>query len=112
MTMATMDFDPRPQSAAPDTANADAQTGTQVQANDGSTVNVSSVNPHYEADTRLMMYFKLFIPAFFSFCVISTCIYKIVSDPNADPALKTVWWSTLTGSASSWLPSAAALKPK
>lgn len=76
---------------------------SQIQANEGSVVNVNSPD---EQDGWTMVFFKLGVPAFFSFMIISLCCYKIVYDEQTTPELRTVYWSSLTATAASWMPSA------
>jgi hypothetical protein len=84
---------------------------SQVNANDGGVVNVNPSADHYDdSDGKVMIYFKLAIPALFSFLIISLCCFKIVYDEQTAPELRAVYWSTLTATATSWLPSAAAIK--
>lgn len=54
-----------------------------------------------------LVYLRLLIPAFFSLLVIGTCSYKIITGSETDASIRTVWWSTLAGTAASWMPSAA-----
>lgn len=39
--------------------------------------------------------------------VICTCIYKIVTSEQEAPEIRTVYWATMTATASAWLPSFA-----
>lgn len=83
----------------------------QVNANDGGVVNVNPTADHYDdSDGKAMIYLKLAIPALFSFMIIGLCCFKIVYDEQTAPELRAVYWSTLTATATSWLPSAAAIK--
>lgn len=83
-----------------------------VNANKGSIVNVNT--PHYaddgDRDGHTLIYLKLAIPAIFSFMIIALCCYKIVNDEQTQPELRAVYWSSLTATATAWLPSAAAIK--
>lgn len=84
---------------------------SQVNANDGGIVNVNPAVDHYDdSDGKAMIYLKLAIPAVFSFMIIALCCFKIIYDEETAPELRTVYWSTLTATATAWLPSAAAIK--
>lgn len=87
------------------------QPQSQVNANEGGIVNVNPSEAHYDdSDGKAMIYIKLAIPALFSFMIIGLCCFKIVYDEQTAPELRAVYWSTLTATATSWLPSAAAIK--
>lgn len=69
--------------------------------------NVGTVNIEKRAipEPIRLMYLRLFIPAFFSLLVMTTAIYKIVSDEQETPELRSTWWTILATQAAAWMPS-------
>ena len=77
---------------------------TEVQKTD-----VVNVNQPAKADQESTVEncVRIGIPAFFSLIIILLCGYKIITDEQVTPELRAVYWSTLTGTAASWIPSPA-----
>lgn len=81
--------------------NQQRQTEVNISGRDP-TVNVSKQS---QPETLQVFYIRLFIPAFFSLLVMSTAIYKIVTNEQETPELRTTWWTILATQAAAWLPS-------
>lgn len=81
----------------------DNSTNTKVTVSGSDpTINVSKPNP---PESWQALYARVFIPAFFSLLVMLTAIYKIVTNEQETPELRTTWWTILASQAAAWLPS-------
>lgn len=80
-----------------------AETGTQITKAD--TVNVATPHRRSTDETIWDTYMRIGIPAFFSLLILLLCAYKIIVDENEAPEFRAVYWSTLTATSASWIPS-------